>query len=348
MLLPYRDNLPIQRRPFVTWTLIIVNIVLFLQYGLPSFDNGLALYGDLELAWDRWGLFANLYDPLQTWPRLFTHLFLHGGWIHLAGNMLVLYIFGNNLEDKLGHIWFLVFYLACGLAGGLAFLITETDPALRAGGASGAIAGVMGGYLLLFPRATIMSLLLLPNILWPYSILIRLFWKLQIWGYWPILFLTFGIPAWIYLGFWVIWNILGAMIDPVTSQIGYASHLGGFVAGVVFIFFVTKQRKRHQNKMSEMDESMAHAQQWENPGPPHPQQRKEMIAASKVERQHRGPWNKSETGPIKSMEGVIMQAARSQEVFLSDTSPDESRRLSKRGRRSLEQRQNTPPIKWER
>lgn len=345
MLLPYQDNLPVQRRPFVTWTLIIVNIALFLSYGLPSLDNDPALYGDLELAWNRWGLFANLYDPLQTWPRLLTHMFLHGGWIHLAGNMLVLYIFGNNLEDKLGHIWFLLFYLVCGLAGGLAFLITETDPAVRAGGASGAIAGVMGGYLLLFPRAQIMSLLLLPNILWPYSIVIRLFWKLKIWGYWPILFLTFGVPAWVYLGFWVIWNILGATIDPMTSQTGYASHLSGFVTGMSLIFLVTKWQKRHQNKMPETDKGMARVKQLAEPILPHPQPREKTTAVSKVERQHRGPWGKSGTGPIKSVEGVIMQATRSREVLPSDASPNESR---KRGQRSIEQRRNTPLIKWER
>ncbi len=243
MLLPYRDINPSRLRPYVTWMLISVNILFFLTYGLPSFDDHQPVLSDLENAWENWSLFPGPYISLSG---LFTHMFLHGGWLHLLGNMLMLYIFGNNLEDVLGHVRFLLFYLACGLAAGLFFAVTESDPMTRAGGASGAIAGVMGGYLLLFPRAKIMSLLLLPNIIWPFSIIIRLFWKARIWGYWPILFLTFGVPAWVYLGVWAGLNILGAYSGLTASGIAYSIHLAGFVTGMALIMITRSSRRRPQ------------------------------------------------------------------------------------------------------
>lgn len=239
MLLPYRDNLTAKRRPFVNWALIIINVGLFLYYGYGSDTGG------LDHAWDGWALIADQSDPLSILSGLFSHMFLHGGWEHLIGNMLFLYIFGDQLEDTLGHFWFLVFYLVCGVAGGLAFLMIETEPT-RLGGASGAIAGVMGGYLLLFPRAKIIHVWLLPNILWPFSILLRLIMNWQIWGYWPILFLTFGLPTWLYSSFWVIWNFRGATLDSYASDIGYSTHLGGFFTGLVIILFVRMRLTRRQ------------------------------------------------------------------------------------------------------
>lgn len=234
MLLPYKDINPVKRKSYITWVLIIINISFFLTYGLPSLNTNY-LFDNMEIAWKNWGLFANPISRLDVWPEIITHMFLHGGWIHLLINMLMLYIFGNNLEDILGHIRFLVYYLTCGIAGGVVYALTESDPSIPAGGASGAIAGLMGGYLLLFPRAKIMSVLILPNLLWPFSILIRLFWKLQIWGYWPLLFLTFSIPAWAYLGFWAGWNIWGAYWASNFSNIAYTIHLGGFIAGIALI-----------------------------------------------------------------------------------------------------------------
>ena len=244
MLLPYRDNNPVKRRAYVTWSLIVINVSLFLTYGLPSFEGLQPEFADMDDAWRNWSLYAEPSLFFSSWSGLFTHMFLHGGWLHLLGNMLMLYIFGNNLEDVLGHFWFLLFYVACGLAGGLVFIATETNPMVRAGGASGAIAGIMGGYLLLFPRVKIMSLLLLPNIIWPFSILVRMFWKLKIWGYWPILFFTFGVPAWVYLGVWAGINVLGAYSEPATSQIGYSIHLGGFFAGMALIMIAPVSRRR--------------------------------------------------------------------------------------------------------
>ncbi len=229
MLIPYRDINPVSRRPYVTWMLILVNILLFFSYATPMAGANLPVDVKFEQAWDTWSVFPY---PNTSPISLVTHMFLHGGWLHLLGNMLMLYIFGNNLEDIFGAFRFLIFYLVCGLAGGIFFALTEPDPLVPAGGASGAIAGIMGGYLLLFPRAKIVSLLLLPNILWPFSIIIRIFWKAKIWGYFPILFLTFGIPAWIYLGIWALLNFLGAY-SGFESNIAYTIHLAGFAAGLL-------------------------------------------------------------------------------------------------------------------
>lgn len=235
MLIQYKDINPVRRKSYITWALIIINVSLFLTYGLPSIGSD-ELYLDLDIVWNNWGLFPNPNDRLDIWPGLFSHMFIHGGALHLGINMLMLYIFGNNLEDVLGHFKYLLYYILCGFAGGLVFALTENDPSIPAGGSSGAIAGLMGGYLLLFPKVRIFSLLILPNIIWPFSILIRLIWKHPIWGYWPLLFLTFGVPAWAFLGFWFAFNIWGAYLSNTFSNIAYTIHLGGFIAGMALIF----------------------------------------------------------------------------------------------------------------
>ena len=114
------------------------------------------------------------------------------------------------------------------------FSLVEDGSLVRAGGSSGAIAGLMGGYLLLFPKARIVHLFLFPNVFWPFSIIIRLFWRSRFWGYWPIWIVTFGLPAWILLLGWLLLNIAGArFLDG--SQIAYWIHLGGFAAGLALM-----------------------------------------------------------------------------------------------------------------
>jgi membrane associated rhomboid family serine protease len=148
-----------------------------------------------------------------TWQALVSSMFLHGGWAHLIGNLWFLWIFGNNVEDSMGHLRFLVFYLLTGLTAAGAHILTQPDSALPMVGASGAISGVMGAYLVLFPRARVRTLLVL------------------------IVFITLvDLPAFVYLGYWFVLQLLSSSLDAgVGGGVAFAAHVGGFVAGVVLV-----------------------------------------------------------------------------------------------------------------
>ncbi len=208
-MFPFRDHNPSGKTPYVTWALIAINIVVFLTY-LPLFGDERALasfLNDWAMFPDRISLGTDLFTPLSS-------MFLHAGLLHIAGNMLFLYIYGDNVEDKLGHLGFALFYLGCGLAA--AGLHVATNPASEVPviGASGAIAGVMGAYLLLFPKARIDIAIIL-------VVFIR----------------VFTLPAYIVLGFWMLLQFLNgfAVIGLETGGVAYWAHIGGFLAGVVFM-----------------------------------------------------------------------------------------------------------------
>ena len=205
-MFPIRDHNPSGNIPYVTYALIAANIAIFLAYwfGLP---NEYAL----NEFYCSWGLVPQLVTSGENLPSLITHMFLHGGWMHLAGNMLFLWIFGDNLEDLMGHAKFLMFYVLAGLAA--AALQIAVDPASQAPmvGASGAIAGVLGGYLLLFPRARVDVVIIL-----------------------IIIFRVFPIPAWIVLGLWFGIQVVSSTTTPSEDGgVAYFAHIGGFIAGLV-------------------------------------------------------------------------------------------------------------------
>lgn len=209
-MLPLRDHNPSERTPYVTWALIAVNIAVFLSYWPELGDQPRLLinfYNDYALVPAE----VTQGFELQT---LLTSAFLHGGWLHLAGNMLFLYIFGDNLEDQLGHVGYLIFYLLCGVAAGLAQVYSSPYSYVPMVGASGAIAGVMGGYLLLFPRARVDLLLIL-----------------------FVFFKVITIPAWLVLGLWFgLQLVSGAAADAVAGGgVAHWAHAGGFVAGLILI-----------------------------------------------------------------------------------------------------------------
>lgn len=203
-MFPLRDHNPSTRTPMVTYALIALNVAIFLLTW-PLFSNPRAL---AQLYMD-WGLV-----PAFVWHQptgLVTSMFMHGGWLHLGGNMLFLWIFGDNLEDEMGHLGFLAFYLAGGI--GAALFQVAADPAsfVPVVGASGAIAAVMGGYLLLFPKARIDILFIL-----------------------IVIFKVVPVPAWVMLGLWFLlqlYNGYGAV--PGDGGVAYWAHAGGFVAGLV-------------------------------------------------------------------------------------------------------------------
>ena len=205
-MFPIRDHNPSGRTPYVTYTLIAANIAIFLAYWY-----GLKSEYALNEFFYTYGLVPQIVMSGHNLPSLITHMFLHGGWMHLAGNMLFLWIFGDNLEDLMGHAKYLAFYLLSGLAA--AALQIAVDPASMAPmvGASGAIAGVLGGYLLLFPRARVDVVIIL-----------------------IIIFKVFPIPAWIVLGLWFAAQVFsGTTTASAEGGVAYFAHIGGFIAGLL-------------------------------------------------------------------------------------------------------------------
>lgn len=215
MFVPLRDENPTRRPAFVNYGLIVLNVAVFL-YTWP-------LISGVE-PWlvSGYGLVPTrlVNDPLGEAFTILTSMFMHGGWAHLGSNMLFLYIFGDNMEDVLGHLRYLAFYLLSGLVAGLAQLGIDIGSTIPMVGASGAIAGVVGGYMLLFPRAPIVALNTVP-----------LLWFVM--GIFPV------IPAWLVAAEFFLVNLLqGAASLGASSQMGGVAvfaHLGGFVAGLILV-----------------------------------------------------------------------------------------------------------------
>ena len=204
-MFPIRDHNPSGHTPYVTWTLIAANTGIFLTYWF-SFT------ADWELTrfFLTWGLVPGKVTHGIAPQTIITSMFLHGGWIHLIGNMWFLWLFGDNMEDEMGHTRFLLFYLGAGLAAAALQIAVDPHSPVPMVGASGAIAGVMGGYLLLFPRARIDVLFII-----------------------VIFFRIFAIPAWIVLGVWFGLQLFNGAVTPTDGGgVAYWAHVGGFFGGL--------------------------------------------------------------------------------------------------------------------
>ncbi len=197
-MIPLRDIIPSRTTPVVTICVIALNIVVFL-YELS-----------LGRAVDAFMLHYGLVPAAFSWMNVFTSMFLHGGFLHVAGNMLYLWIFGDNVEDRVGHGRFVVFYLLCGTAAALAQTITTPDSVVPMVGASGAIAGVMGAYFVLYPRSRIVTL-------------VPLFFFFQV----------FEVPAIVFLGIWFLMQFLSG-VGSIVSTIGRGGGAGGALGGIAF------------------------------------------------------------------------------------------------------------------
>lgn len=205
-MFPIRDHNPSGRIPYVTYALIAANILIFFGY-FTLFNDARAI----NAVFNTWAMTPAYLSQGQGWATLVTSMFLHGGWMHLGGNMLFLWIYGDNMEDEMGHLPYLLFYLGAGLAAGLIHYLSAPYSDVPTVGASGAIAGVMGGYLLMFPKARVDILLFL-------VVFIRIF----------------PIPAWIVLMVWFGMQFIGGIgADPETGGVAYWAHIGGFVAGAL-------------------------------------------------------------------------------------------------------------------
>ena len=215
-MLPIGDE-PNGRRltPIVNYTLIAINIVVFL-YQLTLSDT--ASDSALTRFIFRWGAVPDEISHGTDLFALLTSMFLHGGWLHIAGNMLFLWVFGDNVEDAMGHARYLLFYLLCGLVAGLAQVAIEPSSLTPLVGASGAIAGVLGAYILLFPRGKIRTLVFL--------------------GYFVTVVM---IPAWMQIGLWIVLQFFNGFASfgvktGETGGVAYFAHIGGFLAGAVLIW----------------------------------------------------------------------------------------------------------------
>ena len=226
-MIPISDANPTRHFPGVNWMLIALNVAVFLyEVSLPAsqLDKLIATWGMIPAR--IWLTFTHpLQAPFLVWESLITSQFLHAGWAHILGNMLFLWVFGDNVEDVLGHLAYLVFYLASGIAAGIAQAIVLGPSLIPAIGASGAIAGVLGAYLVLYPWVRV-------------SILVPLF----------ILFWTFDIPAFFVIGWWFIQQFLygiTALTETAASGIAFWAHIGGFIAGMILILpFVGRAHRR--------------------------------------------------------------------------------------------------------
>ena len=208
-MIPLRDVIPSRTFPALVIAIIALNAFAFL------FEQTLS---ERELA-----LFVRVYGVVPAsfaWSSVFTSMFLHGGWMHILGNMLFLWIFGDNVEDRLGHGRFVVFYLLCGMVAALAHVMSEPGSLIPTIGASGAVAGVMGAYFVLYPHSRILTLL-------PIVIL------------WPVI----EVPAIVFLGLWFLLQLLSGVDTMLMATqgapaggIAFWAHVAGFAAGVVLVF----------------------------------------------------------------------------------------------------------------
>ena len=213
-VIPLRDINPTERFPVVTLALIVLNVAVFayeLSLGQAGGDRFVAAFALVPAK-----LFAvgrHVSEPLPPAVTLFTSMFLHGGVLHIAGNMLYLWIFGNNVEDSMGRLRFVVFYVLCGLAAAYVHAFMNRSSPIPMIGASGAISGVLGAYLLLYPRARVVTLIM-------FGFYIR----------------TVPIPAMFVLGFWFVLQFLNAMVDSgAQGGVAWAAHVSGFVAGLILV-----------------------------------------------------------------------------------------------------------------
>lgn len=216
-MIPLRDKNPTKHFPIVNILLIAINIFAFVYQ--------LTLGPQLEEFLFHYGLIPNTIaqtirqgalNPL-AFLAFFTSLFLHGGWLHLGGNMLYLWIFGDNVEDKLGHIRYLVFYLLCGIAASALHVYIQPHSAVPTIGASGAISGVLGAYIVMFPRARVLTLI-------PIFIFIQIA----------------EIPAYFLLGFWFVLQFFNGVLSLGYETAGMGgvawwAHIGGFVCGLILV-----------------------------------------------------------------------------------------------------------------
>jgi len=224
-VIPLKARNPSYSIPFVTVLLIVANTLMFLyQLSLgPRVGERFIFTFGMVPARIEWALTGTKVTLEAAFLPLLTSLFLHSGWLHLIGNMWFLWIFGDNVEDRFGHLQYLLFYLVCGVGAGLAHIFFNFDSRIPAVGASGAISGVLGAYVVLFPRTRILTLIPL-----------------------LIFFFTVELPAVILLGYWFLIQALsglGSLGIETTGGVAWWAHVGGFVLGMALAKPLRRRRR---------------------------------------------------------------------------------------------------------
>jgi len=240
-MFPYRDDNPTVLNPYVTIGVIALNVIVWVLV------QGLGTAGPLARSVCELGLVPGellrtvapgsstplgpgmvcVVDAEPNYFTLLSSMFLHGGWFHLIGNMMFLWVFGNNIEDSMGHVKFALFYVICGVTAALAQMVVNPDSTIPMVGASGAVSGVMGAYILLYPHARIHTFVFL--------------------GFFAT---TMQLKAWVMLGYWILLQILGGLPSLAGMDRGgvaFFAHIGGFVAGLIFVkLFETREHRERR------------------------------------------------------------------------------------------------------
>lgn len=216
-MLPFKDNVPSRRYPYFTVSIIAANVAVFVyELSLKGNLDGLLIkYGVVPVKVVYTIKYPSILSLEHVIISIFTSMFLHGGWFHILGNMWYLWLFGDNVEDRLGHYRFFLFYLICGLGAAAAQIAVNPELGIPTIGASGAVAGVLGGYLVTFPTAKIRTII-------------------PIWFFWDII----ELPAILVLGFWFVVQLLNATLTLGHSYAGgiaWWAHIGGFIVGMALM-----------------------------------------------------------------------------------------------------------------
>ena len=242
-MIPYRDENQTQRRAIVTGAIIGLNIFVWLVVQGAGADLPLAksvcelglIPGELTATLPvgtRFSMGPGLVcatDPGRQVSHVITSMFLHGSWMHLLGNMWFLWIFGNNVEDSMGRLRFVAFYLLTGLAAAIGQVVTNPDSVIPMVGASGAISGVMGAYLVLYPKVKVYALV-------PIFIFIT----------------SIALPAWMMLGYWFLIQLVSGLVaGGDMGGVAFWAHIGGFIAGVVLIKFFARDEYVHAHRANQ-------------------------------------------------------------------------------------------------
>lgn len=230
MLFPLYDENPTKSIPWVTLLLILVNVLVF------AYELSLQSAGKLQQLFQTAALIpyeiTNVAKLSSDVPNIgilamFTSMFMHGSWLHIIGNMWYLWIFGNNVEDTLGHAKYLLFYLLCGIVGGIGHILSQPYSQVPTIGASGAIAGVLAGYLIMFPTARIVTIV-------PIFIFIQII----------------KVPAILLIGLWFLIQIasgMGSLSTQASGGTAWFAHIGGFIAGVVLVLVLSRKQSRERD-----------------------------------------------------------------------------------------------------
>jgi len=242
MLLPISDdNTGRQSTPYVVYTIIVLNAIVFLFFQQAGSDSGARFtYGyatvpyeithNQDLVQPRFirGEIPQAPGPSPIYLTILVSMFMHGSWMHILGNMLYLWIFGDNIEDDFGHVRFGIFYVLAGIAATFTQIAIDPDSMIPTLGASGAIAGVLGSYLIMFPRNRVRNLLFL-----------------------GFIFTTVELPAVLVIGFWIVLQLIEQYMSSVSSNVSrgggvaYMAHIGGFAAGALMTFVFRRRRKSY-------------------------------------------------------------------------------------------------------